>query len=282
MLPFDLSIQVLGGLLAIAWLASLVRRRQWRLPLGRSQPAVPGTELVQAFGIIAVYFGALSAMRPLFLSAVTAEQVAIPGSSAWHWVQSADAAVKLALSGLMIGMLRARGRRDAQNAGSRKRFLALLPPIGAALIAISICTLQLSGVRAIRSYFDPGSPLPPHVVLQAIRHSEWGNWGVLQLSMLAVFVAPLAEELLFRGLLLEGLRASLAGLAWPAIVVSALSFGAIHSPPETILPMITFGLILGLLRIRSGSLTACVCAHMLFNARTILYVTVAPELLDAG
>ena len=46
------------------------------------------------------------------------------------------------------------------------------------------------------------------------------------MALLAVVVAPVVEELLFRGLLLRSLRSRLR--PWPAILVQGACFGAIH------------------------------------------------------
>ncbi|MBN2445361.1 MAG: CPBP family intramembrane metalloprotease, partial [Phycisphaerae bacterium] len=84
-------------------------------------------------------------------------------------------------------------------------------------------------------------------------------------------------ELFFRGILLQvAWRATES--AWLAVLVSALAFGAIHlSVPPSVLPLCTFGIVLGYVRLRYRSLAACVLIHMLFNARPIVLLLVAPE-----
>lgn len=85
------------------------------------------------------------------------------------------------------------------------------------------------------------------------------------LAYLAVAVAaPIAEELLFRGLLLR-LAARTWG-AWPAIVVTALAFGLLHLEPWYLFGLVGLGLLLGWLYAATGSLTTCVLAHAMHNA----------------
>lgn len=85
------------------------------------------------------------------------------------------------------------------------------------------------------------------------------------LAYLAVVVAaPIAEELLFRGLLLR--LAARAWGAWPAIVVTALAFGLLHLEPWYLFGLVGLGLLLGWLYAATGSLTTCVLAHALHNA----------------
>ncbi len=150
----------------------------------------------------------------------------------------------------------------------------------ATLIVLPLSTSQLAATHELRGWWQPDYRPAPHAVLQALDQTAWGNWGAAQLCVLAVLVAPLTEELLFRGLLLDALRSACGGLAWPAILLSAAAFGAIHAPPETILPIVTLGIVLGVLRLYTNSLTACVLAHCLFNGRTMLYVLICPEMLD--
>lgn len=83
-------------------------------------------------------------------------------------------------------------------------------------------------------------------------------------------VPGICEEVFFRGALLGLLLG--AGQAIPsrgrvglALFLQAAAFGAIHSPALRILPTATFGLLLGLLVLRSRSLWPAVVAHMIHN-----------------
>jgi membrane protease YdiL (CAAX protease family) len=53
-----------------------------------------------------------------------------------------------------------------------------------------------------------------------------GFWGAVLSVLALVVLAPLAEELLFRGLMLRGLVRRMG--FWPAAVVSGMAFGACH------------------------------------------------------
>jgi membrane protease YdiL (CAAX protease family) len=82
-----------------------------------------------------------------------------------------------------------------------------------------------------------------------------------------VLAAPLFEELLFRGFVLEGLRVS--GVAsWMAVAISAALWAVIHLQYE--LPEMTLvfllGLVLGTARVRTGSLLPSVLGHVAWNA----------------
>ncbi len=86
-----------------------------------------------------------------------------------------------------------------------------------------------------------------------------------------VGVAPLCEELLFRGLL-QRVLTQRAGLV-TGVVGSGLSFGLLHlSDPASVPPLIGLGLGLALLRARTGSLWPAVVAHTLNNGLAMALV----------
>ena len=97
------------------------------------------------------------------------------------------------------------------------------------------------------------------------------------LSVATIALAPaLAEEFLVRGTLLPALARITPRRV--AIVLSAVAFALIHSDPRLWLFTFALGLVLGWLRLRSGTLLLPMAVHALFNTITFL---VAP-LVDDG
>jgi hypothetical protein len=85
-----------------------------------------------------------------------------------------------------------------------------------------------------------------------------------------------AEEVLFRGVLLSGLRSRLPTTA--AIVLSGIVFGFFHLTPETafrFLPTAWLGILLAWVVVASGSLPLAVLLHFCNNA-LILVLTAIP------
>jgi membrane protease YdiL (CAAX protease family) len=80
--------------------------------------------------------------------------------------------------------------------------------------------------------------------------------------VLFAFVAPLVEELTFRGLGQSLLR--FAG-RWPSILIVGASFGLAHGLVEALLVLVPFGIALGYLRDRTGSTLPGMIVHGLFN-----------------
>ena len=87
-----------------------------------------------------------------------------------------------------------------------------------------------------------------------------GGWSVLML----VILAPVMEEVLFRGILLEAVRSKYS--SGRAIVVSALMFGVIHFIPQQVVNAFVIGLILGFIYVRTDSLWPVIIIHALNNA----------------
>ena len=116
---------------------------------------------------------------------------------------------------------------------------------------------DLAHERAVRELLDVGSPLEGFAVVGAF-----------------VLVAPLMEELLFRGLLLPRL---VRAHGVPAgLVVSAALFALVHGRPAPMAYALAAGLVLGALRLRFRSVVPCVALHAATNAVPVL---VPPELL---
>lgn len=80
----------------------------------------------------------------------------------------------------------------------------------------------------------------------------------------AVVVAPIVEEIFFRGFLFAGLRGR---YGWQkAAVLSSALFAVIHLQPTAILPIFLLGLVFAFLYQRSGSIWPAVLMHVSSNA----------------
>jgi membrane protease YdiL (CAAX protease family) len=98
-----------------------------------------------------------------------------------------------------------------------------------------------------------------------------GVGGALVLLVLLAVIAPLVEELLFRGLLLGWLVTRMP--QWAALVVTSVVFAAAHLQLVQFPGLVVAGLTFGYLVLRTGRLGPAIAAHMAFNATTVLYLT---------
>ncbi len=91
------------------------------------------------------------------------------------------------------------------------------------------------------------------------------SWpGRIVLGAAAVVLAPLAEEILFRGILYPAVKQ--AGFPRIALWGSVLLFAAVHMNAVTFLPLAVLALFLTALYERTDNLLAPIIAHALFNA----------------
>jgi hypothetical protein len=100
--------------------------------------------------------------------------------------------------------------------------------------------------------------------------------GFLPLLVFALVVAaPLSEELVFRGFMLEGMRHSRAGPVL-AVLITAGVWAAIHTQygPLGIGTVFVMGLVLGAARLKTGSIWVPVVLHGLNNLVAVIQTAV--------
>lgn len=95
-----------------------------------------------------------------------------------------------------------------------------------------------------------------------------GPLGAAVLLVLLALVAPVVEELLFRGLLQRGLARHLPAAA--VVVLTAVLFAAAHLQGPQFPGLVVVGVVLSVLAQRSGRLGPSIVAHMTFNAVTVI------------
>ena len=130
-----------------------------------------------------------------------------------------------------------------------------------------------------------GTLLPSHALL------EWLNlpdvnaalfaemlsspWGYVALCLLA----PLAEEVVFRGAILRSLMGSLRS-SWVAIALSAILFALVHANPAQMPHAFLIGLLMGWMYYRTGSILPGVLLHWVNNTVAYVSVNIMPGMSD--
>ncbi|MDP1753829.1 MAG: type II CAAX endopeptidase family protein [Reyranella sp.] len=109
--------------------------------------------------------------------------------------------------------------------------------------------------------------LEPHGVKQVLKIAQDPAALLVGLALLAG-LAPLVEELVFRGLLYGWLAGRWgAGIA---VIGSSLAFAAAHVELAHVILVLPLGLMFGWLRWRSGSLWPSLVAHMANNGLAVV------------
>jgi uncharacterized protein len=94
----------------------------------------------------------------------------------------------------------------------------------------------------------------------------------LVLGIMTILLAPLAEEMLFRGIMYPSIKQ--AGFPRVALWATSILFAAIHKNLIVFLPLLLLALLLTYIYEKSDNLLAPITAHALFNAMnfTMLYI----------
>ncbi len=174
---------------------------------------------------------------------------------------------------MLLSLLIVRNRNPIELFGLRwPGWKKELPLAAVALLAIyPILTLIQEGIHSFVSEKDATQ----EILLFLIRATTLED--KLLVSLMAVVFSPIAEELIFRGFL-YGVARQYGG-RWPAMIVTAVLFSAIHIHIPSMAALFVFAIGLTLIYERTRSLWAPICVHMLFNAATVIYVLIAkPQL----
>lgn len=146
---------------------------------------------------------------------------------------------------------------------------------------ISIFVTQLLLMACVHLLDKLGYQMPEHNVFLALHDPTMPAWVHRLAIGGALMLAPIGEELFFRGVIQSGLRR----MVWPrygswrhrwfAIVLTGFLFGLAHyNNIRDVLPLAAFGIILGYLYERTGSLYVPILVHMLFNAKPLLWFAI--------
>lgn len=131
------------------------------------------------------------------------------------------------------------------------------------LLALGLRVVWISiGVASL--FALGGVDLPSNDPTQMLDALGLGPSGVLAFVIAAAVIAPIGEELGFRGLLLPWLARGMSPVA--AVVGSAFVFGLAHPHyGAQVLVPVAYGLVLGWARLRTGGLTASMLLHATIN-----------------
>jgi membrane protease YdiL (CAAX protease family) len=133
------------------------------------------------------------------------------------------------------------------------------------IIAALTVTIHLARLLSGREY-----QMQPHQQLKLI--AEYPQLPVrIMIIFLAVVIAPLLEEMLFRGFVQTTLRSfiNIRNSAWAAIAISSAFFATMHADPGHWPALFVLGVCLGYSYEKSGSLLRPIFIHSFFNASSV-------------
>ena len=164
----------------------------------------------------------------------------------------------IALVGMALLFARLAGRPTAADFGLRR------PPLKR---AVGLLVAVWFGFYAFSALWVLALGINDHQELPDRLGADQGTLNLLAVVVLITVVAPLGEELFFRGYFFGALR-NWRGV-WPAAIGTGVVFCAIHAgsaPVGFLVPLAFFGFGLCLLYHYSGSLYPCIALHALNNS----------------
>lgn len=110
-----------------------------------------------------------------------------------------------------------------------------------------------------------GLSILPEPWLESYSEASAGVGSGTLVGVIAVaVVAPVVEEFVFRGLMMNRLSQVMPG--WLAILLSAAIFGICHGHPVWFVYAFVLGVWLGFMDLRAGSILPSILGHVAFNA----------------
>lgn len=182
-------------------------------------------------------------------------------AGAQHWLgvgqiaaTSVSAAVILAIA-VIVMKLRPQWFTGAGRAPAHSR---LLKPVALPLLgALALVFLAAQGLAAWVQLNGGGEGY-------RATSDAFGQASAGTVLLLTLLMAPLLEEVLYRGMLYRLLRRRLG--VWASALVAALAFGLMHGNLVQTAVAVPLGVLSALLYERTGRLMCSVLLHMAFNA----------------
>jgi membrane protease YdiL (CAAX protease family) len=148
----------------------------------------------------------------------------------------------------------------------KRRTLATLIPLFTMYLSIIPITLAAS-VIAVFASNALGVTAAPMPLVEAVLSGTLADKTLGLLAVTAVILAPLAEELIFRGLIFSFLRKHMS-FAYAA-TTSAIIFAVLHEHSLSILPITVLGIFFAYAYEKTKDLTACVVLHAIYNSLSL-------------
>lgn len=140
-----------------------------------------------------------------------------------------------------------------------------------AIAAIGVSPLVRDATTDLILRFAPGFEFAPHPTIEALQDPARPIGVIVALWGGAIVLAPLAEELFFRGLV-QTFLVRVVGNRWLAIALASVAFGIVHfQQPHAVPALAVLALLLGYAYERTGSLLPPILIHALFNLKTLVW-----------
>lgn len=208
----------------------------------------------------------LSGLMPVGVSVnelLFSAEVAVGPLAPYHFALVGGLFTLIALT--MLGLVMLVARRSL--AGGRAAAVPLRPVAPSAIVGGIIVVPVVTLAAFVVAYRLAGIPIPAEVGFDP---SDWRMWAY---PVGLVVAAPIAEEITFRGWLFSGVYYR-TGSAQAAVWIPAILWALMHvsSGWVKVAALLPTGLLLGVMRLKTGSLRPTLAGHMAMNAAGLAYM----------
>jgi membrane protease YdiL (CAAX protease family) len=133
--------------------------------------------------------------------------------------------------------------------------------ISGAVVVVAAPVMQLFELLLDMLHLSHPEQQSVEVFRQVTRASQ-----IIDFLIQAVFLAPMIEELFFRGFLLTYLKNYMS--TWGALALSAAVFAIAHQNLDSVLPLWVLGIVLGVAYEHTGCILLPMGIHACFNLTT--------------
>ena len=195
---------------------------------------------------------------------------ALAGSSADLRSAVGVAVAPITLALLTLGWVQLRTGGSRRLLGPRRWAVRDLW-VGVVHGVLAFLVVQLGLGLLLTALIEAGGREVPEVqegVQQLVQSTDAIIPWLIGLSV--VVASPIAEELLYRGMLYQALAKRVPG--WPAIGLSGLAFALTHGEALVIVLTFPLGMYLAFVQRRHGSLAVPIVAHLVFNTIGVVLI----------
>ncbi len=143
------------------------------------------------------------------------------------------------------------------------------------VVAIGLCPLVLEATVWFLVQVVPGFEPLAHPTITRLDEQRGDPAVVGALWVGAAVIAPVAEEVFFRGVL-QTVLGNVLRRRGAAIIMASILFGVVHlGQPQAVPALVAMGLILGYAYERTGALLVPIAAHAAFNLKSLVWVALS-------
>ena len=124
-------------------------------------------------------------------------------------------------------------------------------------------------ITEVNATFDKVLPPPSWFweLFNKVLESDYGIYGAI---LKVAIVAPIIEEMIFRGVIMHGLMRNYS--KFTAVFVSALMFALFHLNPWQFPATFILGILLGILMVRTNNIFLCILGHSINNSLVLVNI----------